>query len=242
MTVLDIDLDFFVTPIKHMVDGDTRLDGDRYSVEDADSAMEFLHSRCGLPRTDVLPGAIFEHHEELFDHAIARWTEPVHLIHVDAHADIGGGFTRCWDYVCTGFTHLSPERRRFPTRGLSGLNCGNFIVFLAGCGLLEKVTFVSHPDWIDDYNPIYMKNFDPDSGFIQLKRFTREDVDDALTGSPLYSYPHETEAAIPLVRIPRDNFTVDGAVSEVFLTRSPGYTPPDADLLFDRIAKHIGCA
>jgi len=239
MTILDIDLDFFVTPIKHWGATEERLDADEFKVEDAASAIEFLEKQCRMPIGPGIPGAVFENHDELFDYGLANWHEPVHLIHVDAHADIGGGFTPCWHYVTTEFAHQDSRGRRFPKRGSEFLNCGNFIVFLAGCGLLKEITFVSHPNWSDDYNPIYMKGFDPSSEAIQLKRFDAEAVADAGITKPLYLIPHEVEDAIPMRRIPREEFQLEMVPDAVVLTRSPGYTPSSADALFDEIARRI---
>ena len=109
---------------------------------------------------------------------------------------------------------------------------------MAGVVLLELVTFVSHPDWSDDYNPIYMKDFNPASGALQLKRFSAEVVSNAgLT--PLYNLPHEVEQSIPFVQVSRHDFHSDISPDKVVLTRSPGYTPASADSLFDAISKRI---
>lgn len=238
MTVLDIDLDFFVTPIKHWGSSDERRDEDDCRVEDTADAIAYLESHCKMPTDSPSPGATFENHDELFDYGIANWTEPVHLIHIDAHADIGGGLTSCWHYVSTEYTHLNPRQRRMPKRGMKFLNCGNFIVFLAGCGLLKEITFVSHPDWTDDYNAIYMKGFDPSSEALQLKQFDAQDIKDA-GFVPLYNVKHEVEEAIPMRRVSREKFQSVAIPDSVVLTRSPGYTPKSADALFDEIARHI---
>jgi hypothetical protein len=239
MTILDIDLDFFVTPIKHWGATKDRLDEDEFSVEDTASAIEFLERQCRMPVGPGIPGAVFENHDDLFDYGVANWNEPVHLIHVDAHADIGGGLTSCWHYVTTEYTHQDPKMRRFPKRGSKYLNCGNFIVFMAGCGLLKEITFVSHPSWSDDYNPIYMKGFDPSSEAIQLKRFDAKAIANAGITEPLYWIQHEVEDVIPIRRIPRQVFQLDTVPDAVVLTRSPSYTPSSADVLFEEIGRRI---
>lgn len=238
ITVLDIDLDFFVTPIKYWGTSNNRIPEGNATTESIEEAVNYLETHC-LLQTGKTRGAIFEHHDELFDYALEQFTEPIHLIHLDAHADIGGGLTTCWEYVCTEYTHLSSSMRRFPKRGNKYLNCGNFLVFLAGTGLLKRVTFVSHPDWINDYNGVYMKEFDTDSGAIQLKRFSKQVIKDDDFCTPLYALPHEVEPSIPFVRVSRHDFHSEIAPDRVVLTRSPGYTPASADLLFDALSERI---
>ncbi|MEG0216309.1 MAG: hypothetical protein RR685_09305, partial [Hungatella sp.] len=238
VTILDIDLDFFVTPIKYWGTSNNRIPEGEATAENIDAAMNYLETHCRL-QARTTPGAVFEHHDELFDYALKQFTEPIHLIHLDAHADIGGGLTKCWDYVCTKYTHLDQHMRKFPKRGNEGLNCGNFLVFLAGVGLLERVTFVSHSDWRDDYNPIYMKDFDPTSEELQLKRFSAQIIKDDDLCTPLYDLPHEVEQSIPFVRVPRHDFYSDIVPDKIILTRSPGYTPASADSLFNAISQRI---
>lgn len=237
ITILDVDLDFFVTPIKNWGSSNNRIPEGKATTENIKEAINYLENHC-LLNTEKTPGAIFENHDELFDYALEQFTEPVHLIHLDAHADIGGGLTTCWKYVCTEYTHLSLPQRYHPKRGHQYLNCGNFIVFLAGIGLLERVTFVSHPDWQDDYNSIYMKDFDPDSNALQLKRFSADDVNKSLYTS-LLELPYEREQEVPFIRVSRHDFYNAVPPDQFVLTRSPGFTPVSADSLFDALSKKI---
>jgi hypothetical protein len=95
MTVLDIDLDFF---LQQRVTGPRRR---RPSCKDiapwAASAVEkFLVQQCGLDSRKPLPGSIVKEHHELFDiwqHLIetGQLTVPFDLVHIDAHADVGMG-------------------------------------------------------------------------------------------------------------------------------------------------------
>lgn len=247
-TVLDIDLDFFVDSIAHGASADKRLPEWGYSAETGrvegyftdtiEEALAYLETHCLLPQRNKTPGAIFEHHDELFDFAVAHFTEPVHLIHVDAHADMGGDLNSSWEYHSTQYMHLPLHERRTPTRGNNYLNCGNFLVFLAACGLLEKVTFVTHPKWQIDYDCLYLKDFSSASGALQLKRFPPNTVRDA----NFHTVPHEKEDEIPFIQVSREDFFSIVQPDTVFLTRSPCFTPASADSIYDAIAQRIQTA
>lgn len=239
MTVLDIDLDFFTTPIVYEVSAKKRVTKKGAATEPIEDALIYLRDHCKLPITNKTLGASFEHHDEVFNYALRHFTEPVHLIHVDAHADIGGGFTTCWDYVTTEYAHLPLAQRRMPKRGKNRMNCGNFIVFLAACGLLERVTFVSHPDWSDDYNPIYMKDCDPGSNALQIKKVLKSVMEESGMMKPFCELPHEVEPAIPFTRISREDFYAESPPDMLLVTRSPEYTPESADALYDAIVQTI---
>lgn len=239
MTVLDIDLDFFTSPIVHNATSNARVPCDGASFVPVRKAVDYLNQRCLLPVETKTPGRAFEHHDQVFDYAIKHFSEPVHLIHLDAHADIGGGQTRCWNYVCTDYAHLPLNLRRFPKRGELYLNCGNFIVFLAACGLLREVTFVSHPDWAEDYNAIYMKDCDVESGALQIKKVEKDVLEGVGMMRPLCELPHEVEAEIPFRRISSDDYRADSPPNTLFVTRSPGYTPACSDSLYDALVSLI---
>jgi hypothetical protein len=232
--VLDIDLDFFVSPIKNWHASADRLPEEDYSVDA--NAKSFFEWQCRFNRDTRIPGACFEEHDELFDFGIANFRTPIHLIHVDAHADIGGGFSAGWHYVGTEYLHLDEPARKHPQRGPNALNAGNFIIFLAACRLLREVTFVSHVNWHDDYGSAYMQHFDPHSEALQLKRFDPGALQGVLG---LQHVPHQNEAPIPFRRTSRADFQLRAIPDLMFLTRSPGYTPQSADTLYDDIAEYI---
>lgn len=238
-TILDIDLDFFTSPIVSDIRSDDGTDRGGESVESNEDALDYLASHCDLPIDGKTPGAFFEHHDEVFDFALKHFPEPVHLIHVDAHADIGGGTTSCWDYLCTEYAYLDREARRSPKRGDRYLNCGNFVVFLAACGLLERVTFVSHPDWSDDYNPIYMKDFDSSSNVLQIKRFPKTAKQKLSKGIHLPDQSYDVDLEVPFERISRDGFHAACPPDLLLVTHSRQYTPACADGLYDTLVDLI---
>jgi hypothetical protein len=238
--VLDLDLDFFVSPIANFISGKQRLNDDEYSVDQIDSIAQFLETQCGLTAVNRLPAKLFEEHDQVFDYLRMLKADPwreqqVDLHHIDAHSDTGGGLTSCWHYVFSEYLHLPLSARMFPRRGAAGLNPGNFIIFLAACGWLDRVRFVTHPQWQDDIQHVYMHNFDSFSGAIQLKKYNPQTLRDAPITKPLDKIEHELEPAIPFEIIGRENYSADGPFDFVFLTRSPGFTPRFADTIFDWI-------
>jgi hypothetical protein len=234
MVILDIDLDFFVTPIRHEVETDERLPEGEYSVESCTAALGFLRDACGLPLDRSVRGVQFEHHDEVFDFVVENLPDALEWIHVDAHADIGGGWrVRCWPYIFCEFTHLDQAARRKPLRGPNGLNCGNFLLFLAGCNKLKDVTFVTPPTWKNDYQAIYMKEFSETSGAIQLKRYSKS-ATSCMT--PLHLVKHDVEPPIPYKSVPRADFKASAKPDLVLLTRSPGFTTASSDVLYNAIA------
>ncbi len=205
------------------------------TTESIDDAFAYLQSHCKVSTDGKTPGACFEHHDEVFDFALTHFTEPVHLIHVDAHSDIGGGMPSCWQYVFGEYLHLDHGKRRTPKRGPKGLNCGNFIVFLAASGLLERVTFVTRKDWRNDYSCIYMECFDVESCNLQLKTFNKQDFSRIGISAELWDLPHTVEPVVPFEEVSRPEFISDGSPDMLLVTRSPQYTPACSDALYDAL-------
>lgn len=239
MTVLDIDLDFFTSPIVKDSMGEDATGRRGETVVATGDALEYLQANCRLPIPGKTPGGCFEHHDEVFDFALRHFTEPVHLIHVDAHSDIGGGIPMCWRYVFTEYGYLSQQAKRNPKRGQYGLGCGNFIVFLAACGLIERITFVTRSDWKQDYSCFYMKDFDESVDFLQLKRIPKEVMDAAGPTVVPWEVDYQVDPEIPFIRVPREKFEADGPPDMLLVTRSPQYTPACSDGLYDALVSLI---
>lgn len=239
MTVLDIDLDFFTSPIVIDSMGQKAKKRRGKTAESIDDAFAYLQTHCKVSTGEKTPGACFVHHDEVFDFALRYFTEPVHLIHVDAHSDIGGGMPRYWQYVFGEYLHLNGRERHSPKRGQKGLNCGNFIIFLVACGLLERVTFVAREDWRCDYSCIYMESFQLESGNLQLKRFAKQDFSRIGISAQLWDLPHTVEPLVPFKEVSRRDFISDGPPDLLLVTKSPEYTPACSDALYDALVSLI---
>ena len=99
-TILDIDLDFFVTNIANNCEsyGRRRLsEGEGYLPKSELIVKSFLEANCRLSTEKKTPGKAFEDHDEVFYY----WRDlvnqsflkpPFEVVHVDAHSDLGSGF------------------------------------------------------------------------------------------------------------------------------------------------------
>lgn len=234
--ILDIDLDFFVTPVVHWPPNDERRSAEDYSVWPVEEAIEFLRDKCGL--TGRRPGFLTENHSELFP----RWREaiktglldpPFHVTHLDAHADLGLGDSG-YIYLMTSLLFDPPEERRYPKVGPAGLNDGNYLLFTIACRWIHDLTYIYSGDGEDELF-LAMKDFDPRSDHVQLSTMSREDIDKVLHRQVDRPSVSHSEPAVPYRTSHWEHFQADGPYDFVCLTRSPPYTPSTADPLYDAI-------
>jgi len=243
--VLDIDLDFFLNRIfnsDHEPRG--RLNARDYAPDSIETARSYLHDHCGVPRETTTPGFACEHHVDVWFHwrrliraGILR--TPFEVIHVDAHADMGLGNNSCL-YIAEELL-AEPVTKRRPPIGKDTwcVRDNNFIAYALACRWIGRLTYVTHPDCQDDVQWLHMKDFDTKSGFVQMKRFApgfAERLDHFLDVKKL---PFEAEPEIPMNVVTRDDFRSDDPPDFIFLARSPNYTPPTADPLFEALSTLI---
>lgn len=242
-TVLDIDLDFFVTPTKTWDATAERLPDNSYESDSISEVQEFIEIQCNLNLDRPRPGQLFEHHDEAF-----KWWRsliqaghlkpPFHCIHVDAHSDLSMG-DPSYDYLMTELLHRPVAERTYPREGSDRLNPGSFLAFALACGWIGRLTMVQHHDPIEDLPILFFQDFNPASGFISLKRCTSEALDDYTVTGDTDSLAFETEREIPFELFQRFDFKAPCEPDFVCLTRSPGYTPLSADPLFEAISRYI---
>jgi hypothetical protein len=178
MKILDVDLDFFLSepPFFGEVDG-PRLDDEWYKPWSLSEIRNFLERQCGLSNKRPLLGKFVTHHDEVFFDLRAkidqkRITPGFEVVHVDAHADLGfDDFS--WKYIMTDLLGKSLSERKYPKQtGRCGLNCGNYLAFAIACRWIGKLVYVHHPHTEgNDFMLLHMKNFDPNSGYIQMKYY-----------------------------------------------------------------------
>ena len=239
LRILDLDMDFFVTEVAHHCDPDgPRLDSGEYPPWDLESAVRFLEERCLLSQEHTLPGACVENHGELFwlwrelleSHKL---TAPFDLTHVDAHADVGLG-DASYVYIVEELMHLPPELRTNPKPGFSGLNDGSFLAFACACHWISSFTYVHHPSGGNDFLACHMKDFDPCADALQFVAFAEGEVLDTFH-SPQKATPVTAASLIPLRRALPGEYIAEAPFDFVFLSRSPAFTPPECDHLFELI-------
>jgi hypothetical protein len=241
--VLDLDLDFFLTDAAILRGPDDgRLDGADFPPWPLEQVLAFLHERCGL--TDPLPGFVVENHGELF----TRWREaidagllqaPFHVTHVDAHADLGLGDSG-YVYLMTSLLFEKPEDRRHPNTGEGGLGDGNYLAFAIACRWLAELVYVFNDGGGgDDVLPYLMEGFDPRARSIQLASVaSRRELSENLMTPENLTVDHR-EPTVPFTATGWQDFQADQPFDFICLARSPAFTPPEADAIFDEIRRRF---
>ncbi|MBT0568648.1 UPF0489 family protein [Williamsia sp. CHRR-6] len=237
--VLDIDLDFFVTPPVHFATSDgPRPSSEDHSVWPLAHATRFLRDTCGV--TQKLPGFVTTTHDQLFFQwrdALERdiLTPPFHVTHLDAHADLGLG-ENGYTYLMTELLFTPPTDRPYAVQpdGRTGITEGSFLLYAIGCRWISDLTYVYGDGGGSDELPYAMKSFDARADEIQLPAIRPEEFRRSSTsGQPPEAESHEP--AIPYHSTHAERFVTTEPYDFICLTKSPGFTPPTADPLFDLI-------
>lgn len=198
MVILDLDIDLFLNKIaNHRSDQDPRLDPSEFVVDSEDLVGGLLRGQCQLSNEAPVPGALFDHHVEVFWHTkrmveSGLWTPPFTWIHADAHDDLNGPF----------------DPARDP-------NSGNFMLYLLNEGWIREFILVRHPD---DRSVSYHKSHP-----------TRIEINGR--SAPYRQYlkviSGEEDALI------YKPFQMNRPPDFLFVVRSPAFTPPSSDAVFD---------
>jgi hypothetical protein len=137
-------------------------------------------------------------------------------------------------YLLTELLHLPPEERTYPRTGPEGLNDTNQLSFAIACRWISDLTYVYCDGGGSDELGAVMQNFDVRANHVQLARLTRVELDRLVNRRP----PTEVdlEPPVPYRSVHWESFRADRPYDFVCLTRSPPYSPPTADALFDAIS------
>jgi hypothetical protein len=203
--------------------------------------IEFLEGRCGL--NGPLPGIVVEHHGELFERwrsmvEEARLVTPFHLTHVDAHADLGQG-ELCQEYLLSELLHEEPGRRTRPRRGEGGLTDGSFLAFAVACRWIKEIDYVFGSGGGEDIPGNFKPRFAWDADAVQLAVLHKSEVAKLVDflGPRQRPVPARLEPAVPVKEIRWPDYQADGPFDLVCLARSPAFTPPESDAIFDEIRR-----
>jgi hypothetical protein len=241
--ILDLDLDFFLDGAATWRGREhDRLEAVDYPPWPLAQVFSFLRERCGLDRR--LPGFVVENHGELFPlwrEAIdaGLLTPPFHVTHVDAHADLGQGDFG-YSYLMTSLLFEEPEHRRFPKEGKGGLEDGNYLAFAIACRWLSDLVYVHNGSSNgEDILRHYREGFDLDAPRLQLVgiRNAEELRENLLTPENL-QVDHR-EPTVPFQAVIWDQFQADQPFDFICLARSPPFTPPESDPIFDEIRERF---
>jgi hypothetical protein len=250
LNILDIDLDFFLNDIHHgTVTSTKRLSNNEFKPWSHNDATYFLESHCGLSDISPIKGKYFIHHVEVF-HFLRELQESNNfdlkfkIDHVDAHADLGTG-DASYKYISTEILTLPLRDRAYPKKinGWEGLSSGNFLAFAIACRWIESLTYINETD-PGDCQLFNLKNvLDPNDG-IQLRQFSSQQMDQILRTGDMHVYswtlsPLSIEPLVPFNVLDHKNFQSDCIYDYVFLTQSPGFTPPASDELIPLIKRYM---
>lgn len=250
MRVLDIDMDFFLNNIA------TGKSFDGMRLSDADyipwterHIRNFLEFNCGLDKDNKIEGCIVDEHVDVFYYIrdlikANRMLAPFEVIHIDAHADLGLG-DGAWSYIFEVFLSLCIEDRmnidqyNHKLEWYHQLGSGNFLLYMIACEWVSKLTYVSHPKSSgDDYYIGLMKDFDDNSGYIQLKNFKyRINYDEELENQVFI--PH---TCIEFDIIKNYHLYIEKQMNNfdyIVFSKSLSYTPKSADFIISIIRDYI---
>lgn len=232
--ILDIDLDFFVTPVVYQPQTSDRPPDSEYKVWSNDRAFAFLRDKLRL--TSPLPACLTETHDQLF----LGWHEaitngvlkpPFHVTHVDAHADLGNGDAE-YQFILKDLVYKPIENRpSIVSSCRNRLLEGDFLALAVACHWISDLTYVFGEGGGDDQLHLFMKNFDRHADRLELGAFC-PDIDLLHTTSREADF---IDVSIPFTQVRAEDFHTESLYDMICLTRSPLYTPPLADRLYQDI-------
>lgn len=245
MRVLDLDLDFFVspTPVGWDTEPGERLDGERFRVWAPDAVTQFLEEGLGLSTTARVPARVASTHDVAFETwkasvAAGQLIAPFDVVHVDNHADLGMGDAG-WHYLTTELLHQDPSTWTDPRRG--AVEEGNYLTFAIAAGWVRSVLYVAPPCRFaedgqyrrEDRIAAYFREGDPDSGVLALPVYARG----AAAMGRLK--PERHLPAIPFVTRHAGEVRITEPFDAAFVAQSPRYTPATADALLPVIERYL---
>ena len=130
------------------------------------------------------------------------------------------------------------------TGGWNGLGPGNYLQFAIACRWINSLNYISNKNWDSDLLFFIFKDFDNNSSFIQLKQYSKEDFDSTKFNPNMIKafnkiVPISLEPEVPFKYIDYNDFKSDGKYDIIFLTKSPGFTPKESDLLIPIISSYM---
>jgi len=133
----------------------------------------------------------------------------------------------------------APENRRHPKEGAEGLDDGSFLAFAISCRWIAELVYVYNWGGGGDVFDFFREGFDHDADFLQLPAMSRPEME-KVAGLRGWSQREQAiverlEPRVPFIEAPWHKFKATAPFDLIFLTRSPAFTPPEADVLFEEI-------
>lgn len=246
LLVLDIDLDFFVSPIVYAnADIVYRPDARHHAVTPTTEAIAYVEQRFCLNRQTPKRGCVLEEHSGAFDYLMRLDSSPFRLVHVDAHGDLGFSpfeFSPC--YICEELLHRPVSARDIVHRGgKGGLASGNWLAFLLAQRRVSALELVYPDHWKPppehgDIPRVYWRSGRAEDGDIEMP-ILPEGGWRYLVNRGSHHPRASFEPAIRYRRHLASSFVLDRSPDVLLLTRSPQYSPVSADTLFDILKEYV---
>jgi hypothetical protein len=246
--VLDLDLDFFVWPVKRDRPVRKRLPRNSWThLATPSDVRSFLEERCHLKRDAKTRGRQLTEHSEAFETwrewlGAQKLSRPFGVVHVDGHSDLGAGVNNSFQYL-DGLLALPLERRSKPGMGPKAINSGNYLLAAIANRWLAHLTYVYPTDPTCLQGPFppgdlphqVFLNGDWRSKQIQLRGFGKGAV---LLRNPV---PVVVERRLSFDLIAHSDFEFSG-FTHLVVAHSPRYTPESADPLLPVIQEYFHSA
>lgn len=234
--ILDVDLDFFVRGVAHWrsLDDLSRLSDDEYDVWSLEEVSAFLRDQCGLGAP--LPGWAIERHSEAFGEwqqamADGSLDPPFSITHVDAHADLGLGEPVHLE-IMSELMFMPVDQSAEAARRVTD---GSYLAYACAAGWVADLTYVHNTDTCEDLHPHHMKNWDRYAAALQLKAVRRSHL---VSATKPEQWPVEhLDPEIPFRHLHWRDFQADRPFDAMVICRSPNFTPPAADQIYDLICQ-----
>jgi hypothetical protein len=243
--VLDLDLDFFVWPVKRDQCDHVRLPKNECQyLASQEKVRQFLEACCHLTQSTKIPGRQLREHVEAFE----TWREWLHdgqiskpfgVVHVDGHGDLGAGWNLTFSYM-DELLALPVCDRSTPFIGEKWLNSGNYLLGAIANRWINRLAYVYPTNPISredcpptgDLPPQCFFEDDWRSKKIQLRKYDRQA---RMQAKPV---PKSAEPCVPFEVIPDSSFNFE-QFTHMVVAQSPKYTPKRADRLLRVIADYF---
>ena len=247
MTVLDIDLDFFVSPPVYSVpESGARPADEGFQVWDAADVEAFLR-RLGLARP--LPGRVVHHHGRVlweWNAALyeGRLKAPFRVVHVDAHEDLGYG-DPLWRQLQEEVL-ARPVGERSPDQLHTIAHSGNYLLCAVALGWVSELVLVMPEPLPADpvhrlhalsAHPLHFAGGEPATGLLQLKSLPGLPADEQAQRCRELEW-RVVDTPVP-VKVVAPGEVEPAGYEFLTVARSPAFCPPKADALLPLLTRWV---
>lgn len=231
LNILDIDVDLFLD--KRLWKPNTENRSENGNAWSTRRVQSYLQEIFNLSPGSRIRGKPLIRHDQLLDEMF-QLRDKIRLFHVDAHADLGV----CHD-LTSDMMHLVQVPVHDGPAEIRKMNYddANFLAYACVCGFIEEIIYVTFPDQYNLLPGPDIPYFRPESRALGKSIRTKYRPDAVLnTGDHGGS---RFNLSIPIMIYDRDECpTMHEQFDLLYVTKSPGYTPPNADLIWDAIVRN----